>query len=155
MASVPGFAGEFPVTGLDVGDSANRFGHDRGSWFDGIRMRLRADPHSPQLVRVDFCACQRIARRFDGHGDHVLVHAGDGFLFDGQRRLAASPDAGDLLGRDAVTRHVRAVAGKADRAGGFEEGGVLGFRGGHFFLLQICFKSRRKSSLAIKIVSSR
>jgi hypothetical protein len=111
--------GEFPVTGLDVGDSVDRLGHDCGGRFDGIRMRFRADPHGAQLVGVDLGPRQRIARRFDRHGDHVLVHAGDGFFFNGQRGLAASPDAGNLFGGDAITRHVRAVAGKADRAGGF------------------------------------
>ena len=55
-----------------------------------------------------------------GHGDHVLIQPGDGFLLDGQAGgFPARPDAGDFPGGQAVARHVGAVADDADRAGWF------------------------------------
>ncbi len=83
-------------------------------------MGLGADPDSPQPVSVDLSAGQRIARPFDGHGDDILVHSGNSFLFDRQGCLAARPNAGDLRRREAVARHVRAIAGDPNRAGGLE-----------------------------------
>ncbi len=91
------------------------------SGLDRIGVRLGPDPHGADLGRVDPGACHGIARRLDGHGDHVLVQAGDGFLLDRQTGVtAAAPDAGHLLGRQAVARHVCPVADDADRTGRFQ-----------------------------------
>ena len=42
-----GFAGKFPVRGLRVGDRADRFRDQGGSWLHRIRVGLRPDPDGP------------------------------------------------------------------------------------------------------------
>ena len=70
--------------------------------------------------RIDLRAFHGVARRLDGHGDHVFIQAGDGFLLDREAAFAAGPDAGDFLGGQAIARHVRAIADDANRLDGFE-----------------------------------
>ncbi len=58
-----GFAGEFPVRGLGVGDRADRFRDQRGGRLDRIRVGLRPDPDRAQFCRVDPGPFHGIARR--------------------------------------------------------------------------------------------
>ena len=116
-----GLAGELPVGGERVLRYAQRLGHDRAGRLHGIRVALAADPHGADLRGVDARAAHRIAAGLDGHRHHVLIQARHRLLPDRQRRFTAFPHAPHLARGQAVARHIGAVAGDADFAGGFHE----------------------------------
>ena len=48
------FAGEFPIGGLRVGDGANRFSDQGGSWFHRIRVGTQTRPRPPAIRSGQF-----------------------------------------------------------------------------------------------------
>ena len=87
-----GFAGELPVGGLRVGHNPQGFRHNRGGRLDRVGVRFRANPHRPDFGGVNLRPPQRVARRLDGHGRHVLVEPGHRFFLDGRPAHAIGPD---------------------------------------------------------------
>ncbi len=137
-----GFAGEFPIAGLGVGDGANRLGDDGAGRFDGVGVAFAPHPHRADVTRVNGGACQGVACRFDGDGGGVLVQPGDGFLRNRQAAVPRRPHAGNLLRRNAVAGNVGAVADDSGGGGGFHHKfKVSGFKfqvSGSKFQVQSC-----------------
>jgi len=114
----PGLAGELDVARLEIRVRPERVGDDRGRRLDVVGMALAARPDPSQVGGVDRRPLEGVARGLDGDGDDVLVRSGDGFPVDRCRKPV--PDPVDLLVREPVLRHVRAVAVDPDRRVGFE-----------------------------------
>jgi hypothetical protein len=110
------FAGEF-LSRLGCGNRADRFGDNVEVVSQHI---VDSDPTHTAQSRIDLSAFHGVARRFNGHRDHVFVQPGHSFLFDGESAFAFCPNACNFLGGQTEARHIRAIANNADRLGGFK-----------------------------------
>ena len=83
----------------------------RGGRLDRVGMALAADPDRADRLGVDAGAVHGVAGRFDRHRGHVLVQAGDGFLYDRHaawsRRSTCAISLWPAVGSAARRRRIR------------------------------------------------